>query len=74
MTKTGTGVTTYTLHPGAIKTDLQRHVDMKWYMKLTKCCCSCLWKSVADGAATTIYCAVTPGLEKDSGKYFECVY
>ena len=28
------------------------------------------FKSVEQGAQTTIYCAVEPGLEKESGKYF----
>lgn len=63
----GTGITTYTLHPGAVKTDLQRHHSF------LNCCCSCMGccaKTPTEGAQTSIYCALEEGLEVQSGEYF----
>ena len=71
----GTGVTTYVLHPGAVRTELQRHA-YKWpivgyvfmilypLLRIT-------WKSPSQGAQTSIYCAVAEELEGISGKYHE---
>jgi hypothetical protein len=28
-------------------------------------------KSIAQGAATTVYCALKPGLENETGRYFD---
>ncbi|KAL6489022.1 hypothetical protein MHYP_G00027630 [Metynnis hypsauchen] len=72
----GTGVTSYSLHPGVIRTELGRHVEcghplLKTVLSLP---CILLMKTPWQGAQTTIYCAVTEGLESKSGCYFsDCV-
>ncbi|XP_035511778.1 retinol dehydrogenase 12, like isoform X1 [Morone saxatilis] len=64
----GTGVTTYSLHPGVVQTDLWRHLNglQQAVMKMV----SPFTKSSAQGAQTSIYCAVEPSLEKESGGYY----
>ncbi|XP_028289197.1 retinol dehydrogenase 12, like [Parambassis ranga] len=64
----GTGVTTYSLHPGVVQTDLWRHLNgpQQFVMKLV----SPFTKNSVQGAQTTIYCAVEPSLEKESGGYY----
>ncbi|CAB3220931.1 unnamed protein product [Arctia plantaginis] len=66
-------VTTYSLHPGVIRTDISRHfnetvgygarfifdVVMGFFMKSPRC-----------GAQTTIYCAVDEGCANESGLYY----
>ncbi|XP_067234128.1 retinol dehydrogenase 12, like [Chanodichthys erythropterus] len=64
----GTGVTAYALHPGVVQTDLWRHMNIVlqaglWLSKP-------LTKTTAQGAQTSIYCAVAPELETESGKYY----
>lgn len=66
-------VTTYSLHPGVIRTDISRHFDKTvWY--------GASWafnnimglflKSPRCGAQTTIYCAVDEGCAEESGLYY----
>ncbi|XP_008394756.1 retinol dehydrogenase 12, like [Poecilia reticulata] len=64
----GTGVTTYSLHPGVVQTDLWRHLSAteRFFMKIAKP----FTKDSVEGAQTTIYCAVEPSLEKESGGYY----
>jgi NAD(P)-dependent dehydrogenase (short-subunit alcohol dehydrogenase family) len=63
------GVTSYAVHPGVIPTELTREVPCSClYVNCAPCCC-CL-KTFPSGASTQVYCAVTPGLEKQSGRYF----
>ncbi|XP_054621182.1 retinol dehydrogenase 12, like isoform X2 [Dunckerocampus dactyliophorus] len=64
----GTGVTAYSLHPGVVQTDLWRHLSgpQRFLMKFA----SPFTKSSAQGAQTTIYCAVEPALENESGGYY----
>lgn len=64
----GTGVTTYSLHPGVVKTDLWRHLSgpQQFLMKMV----SPFTKNSSQGAQTSIYCAVEPSLEKESGGYY----
>ncbi|XP_060920475.1 retinol dehydrogenase 12, like [Labrus mixtus] len=64
----GTGVTTYSLHPGVVKTDLWRHLNgpQQVLMKMA----SPFTKNSSQGAQTSIYCAVEPSLEKESGGYY----
>ncbi|KAI4871240.1 hypothetical protein NFI96_019763 [Prochilodus magdalenae] len=64
----GTGVTTYALHPGVVQTELWRHLNRPqqaaiWFIKP-------FTKTSVQGAQTTIYCAVAPELEAESGKYY----
>nr|BAG72431.1 retinol dehydrogenase 13 [Cyprinus carpio] len=68
----GTGVSVYCLHPGVIRTELNRHV-LAWYPILKTILslpCMLLMKTPWQGAQTSIYCAVTEGLERKSGCYF----
>uniref|UniRef100_A0A8C6SYR2 Retinol dehydrogenase 12, like n=1 Tax=Neogobius melanostomus TaxID=47308 RepID=A0A8C6SYR2_9GOBI len=64
----GTGVTAYSLHPGVVQTDLCRHLNgpQKFVMKVI----SPFTKSSTQGAQTSIYCAVEPSLDKESGGYY----
>ncbi|KAM9332093.1 retinol dehydrogenase 12-like isoform 1-T1 [Pholidichthys leucotaenia] len=64
----GTGVTTYSLHPGVVQTDLWRHLSgpEQFVYKMTKP----FTKNSTQGAQTSIYCAVEPSLEKESGGYY----
>ncbi|XP_055364449.1 retinol dehydrogenase 12, like isoform X2 [Betta splendens] len=63
-----TGVTTYSLHPGVVQTDLWRHLNgpQQFLWKLA----TPFTKNSTQGAQTTIYCAVEPSLEKESGGYY----
>lgn len=64
----GTGVTTYSLHPGVVQTDLWRHLSatQQVFMKIAKP----FTKNSVQGAQTSIFCAVEPSLEKESGRYY----
>nr|XP_055038921.1 retinol dehydrogenase 12, like [Misgurnus anguillicaudatus] len=64
----GTGVTTYALHPGVVQTDLWRHLSkpeqaVMWMARP-------FTKTSVQGAQTTIYCAVEPELDTESGRYY----
>ncbi|KAM4601245.1 retinol dehydrogenase 13 [Polymixia lowei] len=68
----GTGVTSYSLHPGVIRTELGRHVE-SWFPMLRALLTApslLLMKTPSQGAQTSIYCAVALGLEAQSGCYF----
>ena len=62
----GTGVTTYSLHPGVVATDVWRRVPppFRWIAKL-------FMISPEKGAETTLYCATSPEVAKDSGRFYE---
>jgi len=62
----GTGVTTYSLHPGAIASNVWRRVPWPFdaLMKL-------FMKSNEEGARTSLYCATSPDVAGDSGKYYD---
>lgn len=64
----GTGVTTYSLHPGVVQTDLWRHLNgpQQCIMKMV----SPFTKNSVQGAQTSIYCAVEPSLENVTGGYY----
>ncbi|XP_067261078.1 retinol dehydrogenase 13 isoform X3 [Chanodichthys erythropterus] len=68
----GTGVSSYCLHPGVIRTELNRHI-LLWYPMLKTILSlpsMLLMKTPWQGAQTSIYCAVIEGLERKSGCYF----
>lgn len=69
----GTGVTTYSLHPGVVDTELPRFIPffnnivvqllfapLRYYAL----------KTPLEGAQTTLACALNPALETVSGKYY----
>ena len=62
----GAGVTTYSLHPGVIASDVWREVPwpIRPLMKLRM-------RSPQDGARTPVYCATAPELAGESGGYYE---
>lgn len=68
----GTGVTTYSLHPGVIRTELGRHFWPKipLWKRIVYTPLMFLIKSPTEGAQTTIYCAVEESLQNESGLYY----
>lgn len=68
----GSGVSAFCLHPGVIRTELGRHVQ-GWFPlmgTLLSLPSLLLMKTPTQGSQTTLYCALTPGLEERSGRYF----
>jgi len=70
----GSGVTTYSLHPGVIQTDLTRNVETRFERFLTSLLSfppfSYLLKTSWEGAQTTICCAVDEDLTHQTGLYY----
>ncbi|CAD5116720.1 DgyrCDS5578 [Dimorphilus gyrociliatus] len=66
----GTGVTSYSLHPGGIVTDLQREVLNPFFVKVVHVLGYVFWKTIERGAQTTIYCAVNDNAGKETGLYY----
>ncbi|XP_077999518.1 retinol dehydrogenase 12-like isoform X2 [Glandiceps talaboti] len=67
----GTGVTVNCLHPGVIQTELVRHLPfVQWLQFFFYPVVWLLFKTLVDGAQTTIHCAVAEQLETTSGLYF----
>ncbi|XP_017550979.1 retinol-DH_like_SDR_c domain-containing protein isoform X1 [Pygocentrus nattereri] len=68
----GSGVTAYALHPGVIRTELGCYVEMchPIVSALLSAPAFLVLKTPKQGAQTSIYCAITEGLENHSGCYF----
>ncbi|XP_072514840.1 dehydrogenase/reductase SDR family member 13 [Salminus brasiliensis] len=64
-----TNVTCYSLHPGAIKTEIGRHSNLWWKMALLPIT-TLFFLDVESGAQTTLHCALQEGIEHLSGRYF----
>jgi retinol dehydrogenase-12 len=62
----GSGVTTYSLHPGEVATDVWRRVPWPIRPLMTR-----RMLSPEDGARTTIYCATAPELAAETGDYYD---
>jgi retinol dehydrogenase 12 len=62
----GTGVTTYALHPGVVASDMWRRVPWPARTLITA-----RMLSTADGARTSLYCATSPDVAKDSGHFYD---
>lgn len=69
----GTGITTYSLNPGIVRTNITRYIWLQkpflrpiFYLYLK----APLFKDAEYGAQTIIYCAVEKSLEYESGKYY----
>lgn len=62
----GTGVTTYSLHPGVVASEVWRALPrpLQWFAKRRMI-------SVEEGAATTLFCATAPALANESGLYYD---
>ncbi|MEV8367506.1 SDR family NAD(P)-dependent oxidoreductase [Streptomyces niveus] len=65
------GITANALMPGGIRTNLQRHQEGNPEFKTLMDSYS--WKTAEQGAATSVFVAVSPLLEGISGRYFEDV-
>ncbi|XP_058125251.1 retinol dehydrogenase 12-like [Anopheles ziemanni] len=69
----GTGVTTYSVHPGTVDTELPRHMGSFFFLfdhKLVKPILSVAFKTPLSGAQTTLYTALDEDLAQESGKYY----
>ncbi|KAM7323387.1 retinol dehydrogenase 11 [Microtus ochrogaster] len=63
----GSGVTTYSVHPGTVNSELVRYSSfMRWMWQLF----FLFIKTPQQGAQTSLYCALTEGLESLSGSHF----
>ncbi|MBL8309589.1 MAG: SDR family oxidoreductase [Burkholderiales bacterium] len=62
----GTGVTTYSLHPGVVATDVWRELPgfLQPVVKL-------MMISSEEGAKTTLYCATAPAAANETGLYYD---
>ena len=62
----GTGVTSYSLHPGVIASDIWRRVPwpIRPLIKLRM-------RTPEEGARTSLYCATSPEVASESGLYYE---
>ncbi len=66
-----TGISVYSLHPGAIGTDLGRHMEEKSAcIRCIKPCFYWMIKTPWHGAQTTLYCALEDKIEHESGLYY----
>ncbi|XP_018604205.1 dehydrogenase/reductase SDR family member 13-like [Scleropages formosus] len=65
----GTGVTCYSLHPGAINTELSRYANPIIKI-LTRPMTFLFFRNPVAGAQTTLHCALQEGIEPLSGRYF----
>lgn len=63
------GITSYSNHPGVIRTEVFRHftVALQYFLLFI-----CYWvgKDCRQGAQTTLYLALEPGLESQAGSFF----
>ena len=72
----GTKVTVNALHPGAVRTELQRYASETYgrlsalVYSLVKPFIFFIFKNPCEGAQTNIYCAVSEDLDDETGKYF----
>jgi NAD(P)-dependent dehydrogenase (short-subunit alcohol dehydrogenase family) len=62
----GDGVTTYSLHPGAVASDIWRRVPWPVRTLIKR-----RMRSPAEGARTSLYCATSPEVANESGYYYD---
>jgi NAD(P)-dependent dehydrogenase (short-subunit alcohol dehydrogenase family) len=62
----GTGITSYSLHPGVVASDAWRHMPQPARWLYTRG-----MLSTEQGAQTTIFCASAPELASESGLYYD---
>jgi retinol dehydrogenase-12 len=62
----GTGVTTYALHPGVVASDIWRRVPWPVRPLILR-----RMLTVEQGAETSLYCATSPSVAKDSGLFYD---
>ncbi|XP_078069174.1 retinol dehydrogenase 14a [Mustelus asterias] len=67
----GTGVTANVLHPGIVRTNLGRHINIPLLgLPVFKLVSWAFFKTPEQGAQTTLYLATSPEVQDVSGKYF----
>ena len=66
----GTGVTTYSLHPGVIATEIGREWNEVVAYRLLSPLINWVIKTPFYGAQTTLYCCLEDGLSNSSGLYY----
>ena len=71
----GAGVRAFSVHPGGIVTPLQRNLTMEEQVKMgwfdAEGNLNPIFKTTEQGAATSVWCAVSPLLEGEGGVYCE---
>lgn len=62
----GPDITTSSLHPGRVATDVWRRIPgfLSWFPKL-------FMLGVEEGALTTLHCATAPALANETGRYYD---
>ncbi|XP_030262215.1 dehydrogenase/reductase SDR family member 13a.3 isoform X2 [Sparus aurata] len=65
----GTSVTSYSLHPGVVYTELCRSMSL-WQLLLMIPFAKLFFLGPEGGSQTTLYCALQEGIEPLSGRYF----
>jgi len=69
------GVRAFAVHPGGIQTELGRHLTKDTLQvlvdRLAAAPTETVWKTVPQGAATTVYAATSPDLDGQGGVYLE---
>lgn len=73
------GIRAFAVHPGRIETDLQRHIQLSELQKLgyrdeqgqIPADQRNMYKTIPQGAATTVWCATSPSLDSMGGVYCE---
>ncbi|XP_019855897.1 PREDICTED: retinol dehydrogenase 12-like [Amphimedon queenslandica] len=69
----GTGVSTYSLHPGVIRTNIANYLFVGWrviFLPLAYILAVMFLKTPKQGAQTTLHCAVSDEAEGVTGKYW----
>ena len=61
----GRDIHTYVLHPGVIASDIWRNVPQPLRFAMTR-----FMKSPEDGARTSVYCAISPDVAEETGRYY----
>jgi NAD(P)-dependent dehydrogenase (short-subunit alcohol dehydrogenase family) len=65
------GITANALHPGGIRTGLQRHQEADITPEIQAIFDNYPWKTVEQGAATSVLLAASPTVDGVTGRYFE---
>lgn len=62
----GSGVTAYSLHPGVVASEIWRRVPWPARQIMTR-----RMLTIEEGARTSLYCATSPEIAGESGKYYD---
>ncbi|XP_031343117.1 retinol dehydrogenase 13-like [Photinus pyralis] len=67
------GVSTYSVHPGVVSTELGRHLNKTYFTGLSKAIRLLMgrfFKTAEEGAQTIVYCALSVEAGKETGLYY----